>query len=175
MKIALQGTKELERMTACKKLFISLFLIFQIILTSGMGMLPDQTPEKCALCGRDVHKGTETIVSLEKGKEEKACCIKCALRYETENSKKALSFEVTDFDTGKIIQAENAFYVSGSDFTPCCNKKAIFDERNMPFILNYDRCLPSIIAFKTMDGATKFSEKHGSKVLTFKELKSLEK
>ena len=140
-----------------------------------MGMLPKQNPEACALCGRDVHKSTEAIVSFEEGKKEKTCCVKCALRYETENSKKALSFEVTDFDTGRIIQAEKAFFVSGSDFALCCNKKAIFDERNTPFILNYDRCLPSAIAFKTMNGATKFSEKHGGTVLTFKELKNLEK
>src|SRR3989304_3303143 len=93
MKVAPRNTKKAENKTVCKKFFVLLFLIFQIILTSGMGMLPDKTPEKCALCGRDVHKGTETIVSLEEGKKEKACCIKCALRYETENSKKALSFE----------------------------------------------------------------------------------
>lgn len=156
-----------------KNRLLQIFLISQVLLLSGMGFLPNQKPEKCALCGRDVHKSTETLVSFEEGKKEKACCVKCALKYESQNSKKALSLEVTDFDTGEIIQAENAFYVSGSDFTPCCNKKVIFDERKTPLVLCYDRCLPSIIAFKTKDGALKFAEKHGGKVLSFKELKTM--
>jgi len=140
-----------------------------------MGSLPNQNPEKCALCGRDVHKITETLVTLEKGKEEKACCIKCAFKYEAENSKKALAIKVTDFDTGEIVKAQDAFYVVGSDITPCSSKKVMIDEGKTPFVLCYDRCLPSIIAFKTRDGALKFIEKHGGKISGFKELKGVEK
>ena len=140
-----------------------------------MGSSPQENPGKCALCGRDVHKATETLITFDERKEEKACCIKCAFKYEGEISKKASSIKVADFDSGEIVEAEKAYYVSGSNVTPCCSKKIIYDERKNPFVLCYDRCLPSLLAFKVKDKALKFIGEHGGKILAFKELEPLKK
>ena len=162
-------------MVIFKKVLLRLFLISQVLLLSGMGSLPNQKPEKCALCGRDVHKITETLVTLEEGKNEKACCVKCALKYQAQSSKKDLSIKVTDFNTGEVVESEKAFYVVGSDITPCCSQKVIYDQTKTPLVLCYDRCLPSVIAFKAKEGAIKFMKEHGGRILTFNELETLER
>ncbi|OGL42475.1 MAG: hypothetical protein A2042_09155 [Candidatus Schekmanbacteria bacterium GWA2_38_11] len=158
-----------------KNRLLQIFLIAQVLLLTGMGVLPNQKPEKCALCGRDVHEITKTLVTFEEGKDEKACCIKCALKYEAESSKKALAIRVPDFNTGETIEAEKAFYVVGSDITPCCSQKVMIDQAKMPFVLCYDRCLPSVIAFKTKEEAIKFMKEHGGRISIFNELENFEK
>ena len=158
-----------------KKAFLQIFLISQVLLLSGMGFLPNQKPEKCALCGRDVHEITKTLVTFEEGKDEKACCIKCALKYEAQSSKKDLSIKVADFNTGEIVESEKAFYVVGSDITPCSSQKVMIDQTKTQFVLCYDRCLPSVIAFKGKVKALEFIEEHGGKILTFKEIETAER
>ena len=158
-----------------KKVLFRFFLILQVLLLSGMGSLPNQKPEKCVLCNRDIDSRMETILTLENGGEKKVCCIKCAFGYESENPKKVSAIKVTDFATGEKLKPEGAFYLYGSDFAPYCSKKVMFDQAKIPFVLCYDRCLPSVIAFKTEQGAKIFMKEHGGRILTLVELRNVEK
>jgi len=169
------GHNTLNGVIVFKNALLQIFLISQVLLLSGMGFLPNQKPEKCALCGRDVHEITKTLVTFEEGKDEKACCIKCALKYEAQSSKKDLSIKVADFNTGEIVESEKAFYVVGSDITPCSSQKVMIDQTKTQFVLCYDRCLPSVIAFKGKVKALEFIEEHGGKILTFKEIETAER
>ena len=51
----------------------------------------------------------------------------------------------------------------------------MIDQTKTQFVLCYDRCLPSVIAFKGKVKALEFIEEHGGKILTFKEIETAER
>jgi nitrous oxide reductase accessory protein NosL len=79
--------------------------------------------------------------------------------------------EVRDFDTAGLLDATKAFFVEGSDVSPCTAKRSSpTDERGCCMKTLYDRCLPSLLAFGTRQAAEGFTQRHGGKVKTLAEI-----
>jgi hypothetical protein len=123
-------------------------------------------PELCNVCRRQIHPGHEYVVRLAGGKSEKACCPRCGMHFQSLNPSKVESAWASDFASGRLIQAENAFYVEGSDVMACCTA-APLREPGATFELHWDRCLPSLIAFKNEAEAKAFQMRHGGRLLAY--------
>jgi hypothetical protein len=64
-------------------------------------------------------------------------------------------------------------YVEGSDVTPCSSMHEgtpPVDERGCCMKAVYDRCLPSVLAFRSRERAESFAKEHGGTVKTLAEI-----
>jgi len=118
-------------------------------------------PESCWVCKREIHSQVRARLTLSDGKEVHACCPRCALHYQEEPGHTAASIIVTNYSTGKTLPFERAFFVEGSDETPCVHHPNVMDDTHMPMQACYDRCMPSLIAFGTATQARAFLSDHG--------------
>ena len=99
----------------------------------------------CSICKRPLHPAQRFIVLSQNGRERRACCPRCGLRFAIEAGAKPS--QATDFSSGKIITAESAFYLEGSDLMQCCTSTTMRADSGMLCDLHYDRCMPSLVAF----------------------------
>ena len=123
---------------------------------------------QCPLCDRDVHQGMAVKITHNRI-PMKTCCMACALTYKAQ-AKNVEIQSATDFISGTPVDARNAFYVIGSDVSPC-----IRDPKVQKFIREphsalhscYDRCEPGILAFRGRGDAEKFQQQHGGSIREF--------
>lgn len=118
-------------------------------------------PRLCEVCQRSIHAGIQATVLLESGRRVDACCPRCAMHYRDTSPDRAARIEVTDYDGGSSLPLEDAFLVEGSDQTPCLDHHPIADETRRPLRICYDRCMPSLIAFRSESKARAFIAEHG--------------
>jgi hypothetical protein len=74
--------------------------------------------------------------------------------------------EATDYASDRWIEATKAMYVSGSDVSHCGTEEARRDAYGCCAIKDYDRCLPSLMAFATLDATQAFQKQHGGSPVT---------
>jgi hypothetical protein len=80
------------------------------------------------------------------------------------------SARATDFATGARIDPAQASFVEGSDLMTCCSTPPIKrEEPQKSAELIWDRCLPSLVAFKTRAEALQFWRQHGGRIRTYAE------
>ena len=78
---------------------------------------------------------------------------------------------VTDFATGKHIDATRAVYIEGSDVNLCHQPEVMKSESGGCCAYSvYDRCSPSVIAFENTNDTRFFLEKHGGLIVKFDDL-----
>ncbi len=121
----------------------------------------------CQVCARPVHSGQEYTLSLAEDMEEHACCPRCGIHFYLTNKDQVRAAWATDYATGEKIVAERAIYVEGSDLMTCCSTPPLKRELERTYELVWDRCLPSLIAFKTQSEAQQFQQQHRGRVLSY--------
>ncbi len=124
---------------------------------------------ECEICHRPVHEATAYEIHLEDGTCEKACCPRCGLRFQKGRTDVA-SAEVTDFDTGQRLDANHAFFVEGSSVNLCHSKTLETDRSGVQYQLTWDRCMPSLIAFKDRESVESFRRDYGGVIKTYEEI-----
>jgi len=129
-----------------------------------------QPAHGCDVCGRELHSGMRATVSLEERKRVDACCPRCALHFAASKPEQAARITVEDRNTGEQIAARDAVYVEGSDAEGCGHAgESTPREPGVPYERIFDRCLPTLIAFKTQADARAFQNVHGGRLLSFVE------
>jgi hypothetical protein len=78
--------------------------------------------------------------------------------------------EFTDHLDGAAIRPKDAFFVRASDVNPCLRHDAALTADKQPLHTHFDRCAPSILAFRDESAARGFAEQHGGQFLRFGEL-----
>ena len=130
---------------------------------------PEEKPV-CQICRRPMHRATSYFVTLRDGRRVELCCPRCGLRFQ-EGRRDVESAEVVSYADQELLQASEAFYVAGSSVHPCCSEAEILKDRSgIEYELTWDRCLPSVIAFKSREEASTFQSRHGGEVKTYREL-----
>lgn len=154
-----------------KKVFIKGVVIILIIVATSLLFLSFVKGKaiKCLACQRIVIENMTYRITPVAGKTKIFCCPRCALRYERTTDLKIRHSIATDYFTKEPIAAREAIYVEGSEVVSCCKPMSIRTE-NSCFYRTWDRCLPSLISFKTKIEAEKFQSKFGGKVLSYQEL-----
>jgi ribosomal protein L24E len=123
---------------------------------------------QCDVCGRDLRAGHESTILLKDGSTLHACCPRCALHHELHNPGQVEGILVADHTTGEKVRAQEAVYVEGSDELTCIPESSTPPrEPGVEYHRDYDRCLPSLVAFKEEEAARKFLAAHGGRLLSY--------
>lgn len=142
---------------------MSMRALFLAFLAAGL-IACAQRPEQCWVCQREVHATVRTTLILASGRQVVACCPRCALHYQEEPGNAVREIRVTDHAGGGSLPLDAAFVIEGSDDTPCMRHHPVADESHTPMRVCYDRCMPSLIAFKEEAAARAFAADHGGTV-----------
>lgn len=98
------------------------------------------------------------------------CCPRCGLRFQ-EGRADIAAVEAGDFDTAERLDAQHAYYIENSSVHLCCRQDFVRrDEAKRGYVLSWDRCLPSLVAFRTREQAEAFRQKHGGQIKTYRAL-----
>ena len=125
----------------------------------------------CPICQRHEHGDSGVKLQAEGEGVIDACCLSCALSYGRQTSKPVTILSVTNHETGKPLQPDAATFVVGSDVSPCTHDAQQLRLEAEALPVQWDRCLPSILAFASRASADAFHAQHGGTLRSFQELK----
>ena len=126
-------------------------------------------PNSCNICNRPIHPGMSFLVETD-GRTEHACCPRCGMHYALNNPGKAQKLWATDMNSGKMIPAQTAYYDEGGNINYCAaHGEAVQRQPQGVSVRDYDRCLPTLVAFKTRAEAETYQSEHGGRVLNYAE------
>jgi hypothetical protein len=123
----------------------------------------------CEICKRELHPNNAFVTLDTNGKRKVSCCPRCGLHHVLNFGGRAL--EAADFSTGKPLAAENAIYLEGSDIMECCDTTGFREAQGGYTDIEYDRCMPSLIAFSKKEEAEAIRQKHGGRIITYEQAK----
>jgi hypothetical protein len=92
------------------------------------------------------------------------------MHYQIEHPGAAIKVWATDLASGRFIAAETASYVEGGDIAYCTMHSApVTRQPQGVAVREYDRCLPSLVAFRSKQNAEDYQKQHGGQVLTYEQ------
>ena len=151
-----------------REIVITLVALLAIGVTSFFAYRYEQrreTAELCPFCDRVVHPATAYHVRIG-NHTMAACCPRCGMHAQVQGNPGAAS--ATDVNTGERVPAESATYVEGGDVQYCTHgDQPITREAQGVSVREYDRCLPTLVAFKTPQEAEAYQQQHGGRVLSY--------
>ena len=145
------------------KTFIATVIAVALVIVALGGawyLTHERRPEYCQLSGRLIQPHMLTVVRV-KGKKLYTCCARCALTYQGQTGIRTEVLKVTDYASGSLIDAREAWFVGGSRVEPCCSPALNREEGRTPYLRMFDRCSPSILAFPSEMSARAFIAQHG--------------
>jgi len=123
----------------------------------------------CRVCERGLHQGMTYRLELAGGTED-ACCPRCGMHYQIEHPGTANKVWATDVNTGRFIAAESAVYVEGGDIAHCTMHSTPVERQPQGVaVRDFDRCLPSLVAFASREEAETYRNEHGGDVLDYRQ------
>ena len=126
-------------------------------------------PNFCNICNRPIHPGMSFLVQTD-GHTERACCPRCGMHYALNHPGKDQRLWATDMNSGKMIPAETAYYDEGGNINYCATHgEAVQRQPQGVSVRDYDRCLPTLVAFQTRAEAETYQREHGGRVLNYAE------
>jgi hypothetical protein len=124
-------------------------------------------PATCQICGRDVPRQTGFRLETSGGTVV-ACCPTCAMHYMLHHPGTVRQAMATDFTSGRTIPAATAYYDEGGDVQYCTAHHPSVERGQLGVSTRvYDRCLPTLVAFKERSEAEAYQKLHGGRVLTY--------
>jgi len=124
----------------------------------------------CPICQRHEHGDSGVTLAVKGEGEIEVCCLSCGLRYGRQTSKPVTIVSVTDHETGKPLAPDSATFVVGSDVSSCTHDAQQLRIEGKAVPVQWDRCLPSILAFAARAPADAFQRQHGGTLRSFQEL-----
>ncbi len=121
----------------------------------------------CEVCKRVIHTETSFRIARPDGSMRAVCCPRCGLTAVIHHGGRAL--DAVDFSTKKRIAAAEAIYLEGSDIMECCTNTGFRSDEGAYQKMEYDRCMPSLLAFARREDAEVVRQKHGGNILSFEE------
>jgi hypothetical protein len=124
-------------------------------------------PAVCQVCGRDIPR--QTAFRMETGDGTiTACCPTCAMHYMLLHPGSVRQALATDFNSRHVIPAESAYYDEGGDAQYCTAMHSPVERGPQGVSMRvYDRCLPTLVAFKTPQEAEAYQQQHRGRVLSY--------
>ncbi|MCZ6779661.1 MAG: hypothetical protein O7F16_11950 [Acidobacteria bacterium] len=116
---------------------------------------------RCGVCERQRHPGMGAELTLASGQGLATCCLSCALHFSEKLETPARRFKVEDHAGGGLLDVESAYVVEGSRLNPCLLPSPREAGTRTPLRLSYDRCAPSMVAFRQVRQARDFIARHG--------------
>jgi transcription elongation factor Elf1 len=154
-----------------REIVVTLIALLAIGATSFFAYRYEQRRDMagmCPFCDRMVHPVTAYRLKVN-GHEVAACCPRCGMHAQMNQEQgKPEAAWATDVNTGESIAAESATYVEGGDVQYCTHgDETVTREPHGVSVREYDRCLPTLAAFKTPQEAETYQQQHGGRVLSY--------
>jgi hypothetical protein len=121
----------------------------------------------CEVCGRIIHAEISFKIARADGSMKTTCCPRCGLAAIIQNGGRAL--DAVDFSSKRRIGATEAIYLEGSDIMECCTDTGFRSDEGSYQKMEYDRCMPSLLAFARRVDAEMVQQKHGGQIISFEE------
>ena len=122
----------------------------------------------CRVCQRGLHAGLVYRLEMMNGTSEEACCPRCGMHFALSHPSTVRQAWATDFASGERILAQSAYYVEGGDEEFCAlHAKPVERGPQGVSVLAYDRCLPTLVAFRAEQGAEAYRRQHGGHIVTY--------
>jgi hypothetical protein len=125
---------------------------------------------ECQMCRRRVHAESRAVASIN-GRQDLFCCLACALAAGRQGAKSLIVRALADYDTKADLDAGQAFLVRGSDVNPCAHKHSVIGAAKRASEVAYDRCSPSVLAFRSLESAGAFMVRHGGALVRLADLR----
>jgi hypothetical protein len=138
---------------------------------SGWRFIERREHHSCRACSRPVHEHMRTIAAVD-GQRGVYCCPACALSEHQQAGRPVQVVELTDFLTGKSLEPSGAYLVRDSNVNPCSRHEPSVTSDKQPMHTHFDRCSPSLLAFRDAQTAQTFTAERGGQILRFAELAS---
>jgi len=154
-----------------REISVTIVVLVAIGVTSFFAYRYEQkrkTAGMCPFCERMVHP--VTAYRLKIGDHVMAaCCPRCGMHAQVSQTRgNPGPAWATDVNTGERVAAESATYVEGGDVQYCTHgDQPMTRHPNGVSMREYDRCLPTLAAFKTAQEAEDYQHQHGGHVLTY--------
>ena len=155
-----------------KSASLSLVLLFGVAIAvgyAGWTIYRENRTEFCEFSGRPIHPQTKTVVLMD-GEKKTLCCPACVLTARAQTGKTIQFIELTDFETGKTLAPEDAYVVRGSRVNLCVTQHMLMEETKQAAPMDFDRCMPSLVAFARREAADHFLQENGGTLISFQEL-----
>lgn len=121
----------------------------------------------CSVCERPIHAGM-TYRQVVGDQVKVVCCPRCGMHDARTNGGGIREAWATDHASGESIPAQPAYYVEGGDAEYCTmHENPLHREPQGVSVRAYDRCLPTLVAFKTRPGAETYRARHGGRILDY--------
>ena len=133
---------------------------------AGWHYIVEREQHSCRACSRSVHDHSRTIAFVD-GKRGVYCCPACALSEHRQAGKPVRVTELADYRDGGALNPAEAVVVRNSDVNPCKSHEAAVTPDKQPLQTHFDRCSPSMLAFRDMKAAQTFAAEHGGQILRF--------
>ena len=148
-----------------KRLIVTGVVGASVVIALALGgwwLVQQHEARVCPLSGRVIHKQARAFVTIG-GRKYETCCLRCALIEAQQTGKRLHVREVADFDTGRLMDPQKAWYVEGSDVNLCMRSTAGAQNPSGHgvYLRAFDRCSPSVYAFRDKQHAQAFMEQHG--------------
>jgi hypothetical protein len=150
---------------------VTLLALAAILVTSYFAYRYETRPNPnvCNICNRPVHTGMAFLVETD-GHAEHACCPRCGMHYVINHPGKVQKVWATDLNSGESIPAETTYYDEGGNIDYCAaHGEAVQRQPQGVSVRQFDRCLPTLVAFKTRAEAETYRKEHGGRVLNYAE------
>lgn len=121
----------------------------------------------CQVCKRVIHAETSFKIARADGSMQATCCPRCGLAAVIQNGGRVI--DAVDFPSKKRIGAAEAIYLEGSDIMECCTDTGHRSDEGAYQEMDYDRCMPSLLAFARREDAETVRQKHGGTIISFEE------
>lgn len=143
-------------------------VLFAAVLWGSKRIYAPSTNKTCQVCLRAIHEGQEFTLTLKDGKRIAVCCPPCGLHYELRHSAEVASMKATDFAKGDTLPAAEAVYVETASISFCAEHSIERREASVEQ-LQWDRCTPSLVAFRNREEAERFQRLDGGRLLSYQE------
>ena len=154
-----------------RDIVVTLVALLAIGVTSFFAYRYEQRRETagmCPFCDRMVHP--VTAYRLKVGDHVvAACCPRCGMHAQVNQEQgKPVQAWATDVNTGESVAADSATYVEGGNVQYCTHgDQPMTREPHGVSMRQYDRCLPTLAAFKTTQEAETYQQQRGGRVLSY--------
>ena len=144
--------------------------LLALCLAGGLACsILDSRSRSCSLCGRPLHAKTYPEIDSRDGRTHQVCCPRCVLHDQASRTDPSAS-RVADYYSKKLIGAEEAFFVENSSFHPCSSHDSKRDSSGTAYAVSWDRCMPSLVAFASLEAAKRFRREKGGVIKSYQAL-----
>lgn len=150
------------------------FLVVGVLAFAGLSFTAgrffiERDSHTCKASSRPIH-GHSRAIAMVDGRRRSYCCPACALSEHQQVGEPVEIIELTDYADGQSLRPTESFIVSNSDVNTCLRHEATLSPDKQPMYAHFDRCAPSMLAFRDRRAAQSFAGEHGGQVKLFTEL-----